>query len=209
MNSLMISIAECLTSHPWVSECYEGNAGTPAASERGVVLVLNTDGVTAVRTIGRQAVIERLQNQLSHHTDEQPSVWRLCDARPPQTVDSLLHMPRPIDAIVVGEQQVAGTWVIDLQVPLDLQHFSGHFPTAPVLPGVVQVAWALALAAPRLRTPSQCHSIEALKFQQFLRPGDRVALTLRSNETNGKLYFSYRRGELSFSSGRLLCGAPA
>ena len=108
---------------------------------------------------------------------------------------------------VLVEHQHDGVWTLELEVPHDLVYFAGHFPGAPVLPGVVQVAWALALAAPRLGTPTRCTLMEALKFQRLLRPGDRVELVLRHDVARQKLHFAYRDGDKAYSSGRLAWSA--
>lgn len=96
-----------------------------------------------------------------------------------------------------------GTWVLRLRIPPGLAHFPGHFPGAPVVPGVLQVQWALALAAPRLSIAPHCREMEALKFQRLLRPGDVVQLELRLDRERGKLHFTYRLDDMHCSSGRL------
>jgi 3-hydroxymyristoyl/3-hydroxydecanoyl-(acyl carrier protein) dehydratase len=93
-------------------------------------------------------------------------------------------------------------------VPLDLAHFTGHFPQTPVLPGVVQIDWAQHLARQLLpELPPRFCGMEVLKFQQLVRPGDRLQLTLRFDASRGKLYFAYRNGEAACSSGRILLQA--
>lgn len=104
---------------------------------------------------------------------------------------------------LLDERQDDGAWVLRLRVPPELAHFPGHFPGAPVVPGVLQVQWALALAAPRLGIPPHCREMEALKFQRLLRPGDVVELELRLDSGRGKLHFAYRLDEAHCSSGRL------
>lgn len=98
---------------------------------------------------------------------------------------------------------------LQLTVPADLDYFPGHFPQAPVLPGAVQVGWALQLAASHLGTPPRCREIEALKFQRVLQPGDAVTLSLRLDRARGKLHFAYREGHITYSSGRLVLEASA
>ncbi|WP_266159190.1 acyl-CoA synthetase [Dyella silvatica] len=111
----------------------------------------------------------------------------------------------PLRSVVpLAEREENGEWTLQLRIPPELAYFAGHFPAAPVLPGVVQVAWALELAAARLGTPNACRNMEALKFQHVLRPGDRVDLTLHWDAARGKLHFAYRLGEHSYSSGRLV-----
>ena len=113
-----------------------------------------------------------------------------------------------LDPVLLSEHEHDGTWTLVLQLPPDLAYFPGHFPPAPVLPGVVQVAWALGFAAQRFGTPARCRVMEALKFQRLLRPGDRVTLTLRHDASRHKLHFAYRLGEVACSSGRLAWAEP-
>jgi 3-hydroxymyristoyl/3-hydroxydecanoyl-(acyl carrier protein) dehydratase len=104
---------------------------------------------------------------------------------------------------VLGERLDGDTHVIELELPLDLACFAEHFPDAPVLPGVVQIGWALDFAAPRLGTPTTSRGIDALKFQRLLRPGDRVELTLRYDAVRERLHFAYRTGDAHYSSAHL------
>lgn len=110
----------------------------------------------------------------------------------------------PRSVVPIAEREEDGLWTLELRIPTDIAYFAGHFPSAPVLPGVVQIAWALELAASRLGTPRACRTMEALKFQHVLRPGERVDLTLRWDAARGKLHFAYRLGEHAYSSGRLV-----
>jgi 3-hydroxymyristoyl/3-hydroxydecanoyl-(acyl carrier protein) dehydratase len=97
---------------------------------------------------------------------------------------------------------------LQLLVPPDLVHFSGHFPRAPVVPGVVQIDWALALAREYLGIDLQFAGIENLKFQRLLRPGDAFAARLRWEPARTRLHFDFRSGTQAVASGRILHGAP-
>lgn len=64
-------------------------------------------------------------------------------------------------------------------VPADLLYFQGHFPGAPLLPGVAQLV-ALVLDRvhalwPELGEPTR---LGRLKFKQPIAPGDALRLTL-------------------------------
>ena len=111
---------------------------------------------------------------------------------------------RRTDPAILDEQRDGDECTLRLRIPDDLAYFPGHFPQAPVLPGAVQIAWTLQLAASRLGTMPQCREMEALKFQRLLRPGDHVTLTLRHDRARGKLHFAYREGDIAYSSGRLV-----
>ena len=106
--------------------------------------------------------------------------------------------------VVLGAHRDGDECALQLAVPADLDYFPGHFPQAPVLPGAVQVGWALQLAASHLGTAPRCREMEALKFQHLLQPGDTVTLSLRLDRARGKLHFSYREGDVTYSSGRLV-----
>lgn len=118
-----------------------------------------------------------------------------------------MNATQVLDPVLLSEHEHDRTWTLALHVPPDLAYFQGHFPQAPVLPGAVQIAWALAFAAQRFGTPQRCKVMEALKFQRLLRPGDRVDLTLRYDTSRHKLHFAYRRGDTAYSSGRLAWSA--
>lgn len=109
-----------------------------------------------------------------------------------------------VDPIVLGERIEAGSAEIALAVPHDLDYFDGHFPGAPVVPGVVQIKWALAQASRCLGVGGAFAGLEALKFHNVLGPGVEVSLALEYASATRKLHFSFRAGEHRFSSGRVL-----
>jgi 3-hydroxymyristoyl/3-hydroxydecanoyl-(acyl carrier protein) dehydratase len=188
--------AASLGAHAWIAAAY--------AHGQGMLLVLNRDGVDALCRRGKSAFAQALPFADPPHT------LRLIDEmQAAQGIDAsaLLNAALPRDPILLAEHDEDGTHVIELRVPLDLAHFPGHFAGAPVVPGAVQMAWALKLAASRLGTGERCHTMEALKFQQLLRPGASVTLTLRADHARGKLHFAYRHGEANYSSGRLVWSA--
>jgi 3-hydroxymyristoyl/3-hydroxydecanoyl-(acyl carrier protein) dehydratase len=206
MSIDLVRIAERLRMHPWVMDARCGHAGADAP---GVVLVLSHEGIEALCQRGRRALIDHLLHDTGNAGHA--ITCRLLDTLPAsastQHMDALLQAPLPRDALLLEESQHDGNWTLALRVPLDLIYFPGHFPQAPVVPGVVQIDWALALAATRLGTPLRCKAMEALKFQHLLRPGDRADLTLHHDAARGKLHFAYRHGDKAFSSGRLAWSA--
>lgn len=117
-------------------------------------------------------------------------------------------MSRRTAPTILDEQRDGDNCTLRLAVPADLDCFPGHFPQAPVLPGVVQVGWALQLAAARLGAAACCRELETLKFQRILQPGDHVTLTLCHDRAHGKLRYVYRQGDTPHSSGRLVLDPP-
>jgi acyl-coenzyme A synthetase/AMP-(fatty) acid ligase len=206
-------LEQALTEHAWIDEARLGVVQENRAS-LGALLVLSEQGLQALRSQGRRALTETLRRHLSGHCEPLalPRRWRLLRQLPfnaqgklPQAdVDALLLAKRPQSAQVLEHAEVDGELRLQLAVPPDLAYFSGHFPQAPILPGVVQVEWVLDLARQRLGLSGRFAGMEVLKFQQLIRPGDFVELGLRWDAGRGKLYFAYRLGGAACSSGRIL-----
>jgi acyl-coenzyme A synthetase/AMP-(fatty) acid ligase/3-hydroxymyristoyl/3-hydroxydecanoyl-(acyl carrier protein) dehydratase len=211
-------LEQALTEHEWVAEARLGVVQENRAS-LGVLAVLSELGLHALRNQGRRTLTQVLREHLSLHCEALalPRRWRLLRQLPlnaqgklPQAdVEVLLLAPRPKAPEVLEQLEVDGEWSLQLAVPPDLAYFSGHFPQAPVLPGVVQVEWALMLGQRLMDLPAKFAGMEVLKFQQLVRPGDEIQLHLRFDPARGKLYFAYRNETATCSSGRILLEASA
>ncbi|MGN0854673.1 MAG: AMP-binding protein [Kiritimatiellia bacterium] len=82
-------------------------------------------------------------------------------------------------------------------------YFRGHFPSAPILPGVVQLGFA-ERCAERLRgTSGALKGVKKMKFVHIIEPD--VEVTLRIVRTGeDEFTYEYRRGEVSCASGVLV-----
>ena len=110
-----------------------------------------------------------------------------------------------VDPVVIARRvDAAGSAEIDLLVPHDLHYFQGHFAGAPVVPGVVQIKWAIGFGRDVLRTGGEFGGMVGLKFQQVMQPGARATLKLDYAEGSGKLRFSFELDRMRYSSGRIL-----
>lgn len=206
-------LEQALATHEWVSEARLGVVRENRAS-LGALVVLSASGVHALRNQGRRALTQALREHLEPHCEALalPRRWRLLSHLPlnaqgklPQAlIETLLVSPRTQAPDLVAQKQHDDEWRLELIVPLDLAHFPGHFPGTPILPGVVQVDWAMNLAQRLMDLPPRFAGMEVLKFQQLVRPGDRISLTLRFDPERSKLHFAYRNGEAACSSGRIL-----
>ena len=210
-------LEQALSSHEWLSDARLGVVQEGRAY-LGALVALSTAGLHALRNQGRKTVTETLRRHLAGHCEAiaLPRRWRLLAQLPynsqgklaQATVEALLAEPRPTQVAPLTAVEQDGEWQLELVVPLDLAHFTGHFPQTPVLPGVVQVDWAQQLARSLIKDlPPRFSGMEVLKFQQLVRPGDQLQLTLRFDATRGKLYFAFSNGEAACSSGRILLGA--
>jgi 3-hydroxymyristoyl/3-hydroxydecanoyl-(acyl carrier protein) dehydratase len=115
-----------------------------------------------------------------------------------------------VDPVVMDRRvDAAGGAEVDLVVPHDLHYFQGHFAGTPVVPGVVQIKWALGFASELLHTRGVFAGMEALKFLEVMQPGARATLKLGYTQATGKLRFSFEHDGARYSSGRILLrGAP-
>ncbi|MGF6128696.1 acyl-coenzyme A synthetase/AMP-(fatty) acid ligase/3-hydroxymyristoyl/3-hydroxydecanoyl-(acyl carrier protein) dehydratase [Pseudomonas frederiksbergensis] len=209
-------LEQALMAHDWVAEARLGVVQENRAS-LGALLVLSQQGLHALRNQGRRTLTQELRQHLSQHCEALalPRRWRLLRQLPlnaqgklPQSdVEALLLAPRPKGPDVLEQSETDGEWSLQLAVPPDLAYFSGHFPQAPVLPGVVQVDWALSLGQQLMDLPAKFAGMEVLKFQQLVRPGDEIQLHLRFDPDRSKLYFTFRNDTATCSSGRIVLEA--
>lgn len=203
-----------LNSHPWVSDSRTGTLHKGRAF-LGALVALTPKGLHALRNQGRRAVTQSLRAHLSNHVEPiaLPRHWRLCAELPYNSqgklaqvqIEQILATPRPTQIIPDAVEKHHDELLVQLRVPLDLAHFSGHFAGTPVVPGVVQIDWALQLARQLLsELPPRFAGMETLKFQQLMRPGDRVSLSLRFDSNRSKLYFAFTNSNAPCSSGRIV-----
>jgi 3-hydroxymyristoyl/3-hydroxydecanoyl-(acyl carrier protein) dehydratase len=108
---------------------------------------------------------------------------------------------------ILHERRDEGRCERTARVPLGLGCTNGHFPGLPIVPGFVQLGWAIETARTLLGGAGP-RRIEALKFKQLLRPGETIVLIVERSARSAR--FSVERGGVLISSGRLVFdGAPA
>lgn len=209
-------LEQALCAHAWVADARMGMIEEGRAF-LGSLLVLTDSGLHALRNQGRRVLIDTLREHLAGYCEALalPRRWRLLRQLPfnsqgklPQaTLQALLLARRNMAPEILGQRREGEELHLRLAVPLDLACFPGHFPQTPVLPGVVQIDWVIALARDLLDSERRFAGMEVLKFQQLVRPGDELALTLRLDPARGKLYFTYTCAGFPCSSGRILLEA--
>ncbi|NVD71135.1 AMP-binding protein [Duganella sp. BJB1802] len=96
--------------------------------------------------------------------------------------------------------------LLEVSAPADLLYFDGHFDVAPILPGVVQVDWAIHYGRRYFSLPLQFKGINALKFQQVIQPETPVRLELLHDVAKGCLQFRYLSEAGQHASGRVMLG---
>lgn len=93
----------------------------------------------------------------------------------------------------------------------DSLYFQGHFPTFPLLPGVVQVYFACVFAERFFGVAVRPTQISRLKFARIIFPNETVsfALSLAGTPNASVVGFSFKKGERVCSEGTLKTFSPA
>jgi 3-hydroxymyristoyl/3-hydroxydecanoyl-(acyl carrier protein) dehydratase len=90
---------------------------------------------------------------------------------------------------------------LDLLIPETLLFFRGHFPGFPVLPGVVQLHWAIALGRQYFKLNYTSPEAVQVKFRSVIVPEENIRLVLGHDAPRRKLSFEYRDATGPRSSG--------
>jgi 3-hydroxymyristoyl/3-hydroxydecanoyl-(acyl carrier protein) dehydratase len=111
---------------------------------------------------------------------------------------------RSLDSQLIERRDTPDELVLRLRIDADLHWLDGHFPGMPILPGIVQLTWAVE-AAGRLRgAEAQPQSIRQLKFKSPVQPG--IVVELRVRRRDEMIEFTFQSESGVHSSGRLLYG---
>ena len=92
---------------------------------------------------------------------------------------------------------------LDISMPKDLLYFKGHFPENPILPGIVQVHWALHYAKGCFNISGVVTRCPSIKFTNIINPEMNLKLTLEFFPTDSYITFAYKNDEHTYSTGRL------
>ncbi|KXU36292.1 AMP-binding protein [Ventosimonas gracilis] len=211
-------LEQALAGHQWVTQAHVGLVPRDNGSQRlAALLALSAEGIGVLRRQGRMALSEALRQFLAAQFEPLavPRIWRFFEQLPLNSQGKLTKarfleavQQRPRLPEVEIQESTGYERLYRLKIPCDLIYFSGHFPTAPVVPGVVQIGWAMDLATRDL-LPKVCPNfrfggMEVLKFQQLIHPADELLLRLYFDREKNKLHFSFTRDDKPCSSARIL-----
>ncbi|OGR61662.1 MAG: hypothetical protein A2X36_01140 [Elusimicrobia bacterium GWA2_69_24] len=218
-----------LQEHPWVARARTlllpgGGGGRSGRDFVGAVVVPAEPAQRELRERGRLAFSRVLREHLRRHFEPVtlPRHFRFVaafptDAQGKTTAAALKGLFHPPYDPAVTEPQVLESVLgpdgltLRLRVPEDLGYLDGHFPEFPVVPGVVQTKWVWAAAATLLGRVPEVRALEAVKFKELLLPGRAFSLRVHRQRKAGsdKLCYELTDGDVLFSSGRFLLGAPS
>jgi acyl-CoA synthetase (AMP-forming)/AMP-acid ligase II len=172
------------------------------------VAVPTANGRELLDAEGRAAFAQRLRDWLSGHCDPiaLPRRWRFpeampADARGKTSERALAALFRPLMPTPQWQARDTVSATATLLASPELAAFEGHFPQAPILPGVVLVDWAVRLSREAFGLSGGLLRMETLKFQQLVRPG--IELTAELAWAPGRLDFKFTSSHGVHAGGRL------
>jgi len=92
---------------------------------------------------------------------------------------------------------------LKLVIPEALLFFRGHFPGFAILPGVVQLDWAIQYGTQYFAPGAVFPSTIRIKFNKPIRPNHRVTLTLKHELSRNRIQFEYTDVDGACSSGQI------
>ena len=176
-------------------------------------IVLSEQGKSLLGVEGKLAMNGYLKNLLVDAIEPValPRRWRYLEQMPLNVQGKTTHAM--LRALLDGRPRVPHSRILenDLQrvaleiiVPQDLLYFDGHFTEAPILPGVVQLDWAISKGREYFDLPPRFHAVNALKFQRVIGPDHPITLELIHDVQKGSLNFRYFSAAGQHASGRIL-----
>ncbi|HSI46663.1 MAG TPA: AMP-binding protein [Ideonella sp.] len=209
------AIEQALLATEWLAELRV--LVLPGLREQLAVVGVPTEAGWALHTLqGRAALADALRRHLQPQLETMtlPRRWRFVSRLPAnaqgkataQALQALFDPRRPAMQVL---SQSATDATLRIWPDATLPQFDGHFSGHPVLPGVAQVEWALLFAQELFGLPGAFRALEALKFQQVIRPGQVLQMQLTMQAAQGKLVFKLESDAGPHASGRVVFDVPA
>lgn len=184
------------------------------------VVVLNDEGERQLAEIGRDGLGRSLRMFLAAYYDKVlvPRRWRFVvqlpvNERGKTVAADLVRLFEagggPLMPEVVAVHRPPGevnAVMLELSVVPELVHFSGHFPSMPILPGVVEVDWAVRYAREYLGVDGRFLALENVKFLALVTPGKQLHLRLEWDPVRHNMAFSYADAHRKYATGRIAFG---
>jgi 3-hydroxymyristoyl/3-hydroxydecanoyl-(acyl carrier protein) dehydratase len=209
----LTELEQRLMTMPWIAEAFTLML-TKHRDVVGAVIVLTEDGIQSLKTKGRKALIKQLRAALYQYFDAVvlPRKWLFLERMPltaegkieQRILKHLLDMDSRKLPYVLEDEKTVDSVELKLKVSEDLIYFPDHFPDYPILPGVVQIAWAEHFGKLFFAIDKPFLHMEVIKFMKVIQPGAKLKLMLEWKASSGKLYFNFSSELGVHSSGRIV-----
>lgn len=209
----LAAIERALVASPFVSEARV--VMLPTRERLAAVVVLTTLGQALLTRVGKAAFNQQLSASLKDQIDGIAVPRRWCyqealpvDAQGKTSQAALMALVAPDVQPTLPNATIlrkdANEVCYQLHVPENLIYFDGHFAALKVLPGVVQIDWAIHYGRLNFVLPPLFKGMQVIKFQRLIQPGMTVCLDLRYDASKQRLEFRLHSNGEQHASGRLL-----
>lgn len=189
------------------------DAGPEQRQRLAAIIVLSELGKKALIDNGKIALNLRLRSLLIGSVEPiaLPRRWRYVEQMPinaqgkttrSELLTLLEQAPRSPHLCLLEKD--AARILLQVGLPTDLFYFEGHFDIVSILPGVVQVDWAIKNARKYFEMLPQFRAIHVLKFERVIRVDTVLFLELIYDKEKGNLNFRYYSPNGQHSSGRIV-----
>lgn len=215
----LVQMESRLRAHRLVAELTLATIERDGELRVAAAVVPSERGWSLLRSEGRRAYGRALAADLGEDWDPvlHPRLWRFVPRLPENaqgkvSVAALRELFREPESAapsddrpeVLEERRAGDSIERECRVPLELACFSGHFPDLPVVPGVLQLDWAMELAAELLGAAPRVEAIETVKFRAALGPGAPFRMRVRVGRGRVQLRLWWKSEE--FASGLVRLG---
>lgn len=112
-----------------------------------------------------------------------------------------MTLPSVYQPTILSQKKLGGMVEITFSIPADLVYLKGHFPEMPIVPGVVQLHWAVEFAQEFFEIPGSISQGKQIKFTTIMAPLAVVCLTLLHEIDKKCCTYTYKTGDKIYSSG--------
>jgi 3-hydroxymyristoyl/3-hydroxydecanoyl-(acyl carrier protein) dehydratase len=208
------AIERSLLESPLVAEARVLVLVRDSAARTAAVVVPSDAGSALLQAQGRRVMSDALRAAIASSIERVawPRQWRYVTALPVNTQGKVTeadlqrlfddHEPDGVRWLEQGPAQAR----VELVANQGHAAFAGHFPAAAILPGVVQLDWAINLARQAFAIEAPVCRLEVLKFQAPVLPGLVLAATLEWDQALMRLTFQYQSSQGRHASGRVIFG---
>ena len=196
MKKPSTELIHSLESSPWVVSV----RSPPKDSGIRLEVCLSPEGHNRLRDIGLEDFLGGLGEGVSARTHDLPHIGFVPATQVPAiqaALGSTCASPRLLSVLDEPE-----CYRMLLFVGSEIEWFKGHFPGAPVLPGVVQLHWAVRVARALFTFDRPPATVNRIKFQNVVVP-PRVIELETERVDRGRVRFACRSRGLVHSSGML------
>jgi 3-hydroxymyristoyl/3-hydroxydecanoyl-(acyl carrier protein) dehydratase len=205
-------VEDALKALPGVADAAALGLGADGEEQLAAVMVLAPEGGAELAAAGAFRYSRELRKRLSAALEpaERPKRWRFVGRMPANAqgkrvladLVKLFDGSSMMDLLNAKVTKLEGeTADIGFTLRPDLPWLEGHFPNAPVLPGVAQVHIAVRLAEEIWGFLPASFDVSRLKFRRIMPPTGEVTLQLTRDAAKSRLTFAFALNGAASSEG--------